>query len=162
MNDKSTVYGAKRVAPPDSLTKILLVEDNEDDVALIKLALERARVDCQVDVAIDGIEAMEYMLCEGRYEGREGGLPRLVFLDLDLPRMDGHEFLRRIRELEATRLVPVVVMTVSAEEFDTVTAYDLGANGYIVKPLDGSGFLETVRAAAEYWLKINEGPAGVG
>lgn len=139
---------------------ILLVEDNDDDVELIRVALERAEIRCEMEVTYDGSDALEYMFGIGKYSHREiSDPPDLVLLDLDLPRVNGHEFLRRIRERDETRLVPVVILTVSAEEYDTVTAYDLGANGYIVKPLDGGGLVETVSSAAKYWLGINEGPA---
>ncbi|RIK10300.1 MAG: two-component system response regulator [Acidobacteria bacterium] len=147
---------ASRVGP----ATVLLVEDNRDDVAMIEIALLRVGIECHLDVVSDGSDALDYMFGVGDYEHRDVACPPdLVLLDLDLPRVNGHEFLRRIREVDETRLVPVAVLTVSAEEYDTVTAYDLGANGYVVKPLDGGNFVETVAAAIEYWLAVNEGPA---
>lgn len=141
-------------------TTILLVEDNHDDVSMIEIAMDRAGIECRLDVVGDGSDALDYMFGTGDHARRDpAGPPDLVLLDLDLPRVNGHEFLRRIREVDETRLVPVVVLSVSAEEYDTVTAYDLGANGYVVKPLDGGNFVETVVSAVEYWLTVNEGPA---
>lgn len=139
---------------------ILLVEDNHNDVAMIEVAVQHSGVDCRLDIVGDGADALDYMFGKGGYTHRDPAcLPNLVLLDLDLPRMNGHEFLRQIRQADETRLVPVVVLSASAEEFDTVMAYDLGANGYVVKPLDGGSFVQTVASAVEYWLTVNEGPA---
>lgn len=139
---------------------ILLVEDNHDDVSMIEIALDRVGIECRLDIVGDGSDGLDYMFGTGDHAHRDPACPPdLVLLDLDLPRVNGHEFLRRIREVDETRLVPVVVLTVSAEEYDTVAAYDLGANGYVVKPLDGRNFVETVVSAAEYWLTVNEAPA---
>lgn len=141
---------------------ILVVEDNHDDVSMIRKALDRAGIECHLDIVSDGSDALDYMFATGDYSHRKIACPPdLVLLDLDLPRVSGHECLRRIREADETRLVPVVILSVSAEEYDTSTAYDLGANGYVVKPLDGGSFVETVTAAVEYWLVVNERPAAL-
>ncbi|MGZ7066512.1 MAG: response regulator, partial [Candidatus Aminicenantales bacterium] len=116
---------------------ILLVEDNPDDVKLTLRALEKSRVGNIVDIARDGVEALEYLSGTGRFAGRDMSLrPQVILLDLKMPRMDGLEVLQRIRADERTKLLPVVVLTTSTEERDRVESYKLGANSYIRKPVD--------------------------
>jgi two-component system response regulator len=138
---------------------ILLVEDNPDDIELTLRALRRSNIANQVVVARDGREALDYLFCEGEYEGRDGGdCPTVVFLDLKLPKINGVEVLRRIRDHEATRLLPVVVLTSSLEESDLISSYGLGANSYIRKPVDFDQFMEAVHQLGLYWLLLNEAP----
>jgi len=138
---------------------ILLVEDNPDDVELTMRALAKSHVANAVDVAVDGIEALEYLSGTGKFAGRDPGLsPQVVLLDLKMPRMDGLEVLRRIRADERTRLLPVVILTTSSEERDKVESYKLGANSYIRKPVDFVQFAESVRQLGLYWLVLNEAP----
>ena len=138
---------------------ILLVEDNPDDVELTLRALRRSNIANQVVVARDGREALDYLFCEGEYESRDGcDCPTVVFLDLKLPKINGVEVLRRIRDHETTRLLPVVVLTSSLEEGDLIDSYGLGANSYIRKPVDFDQFLEAVHQLGLYWLLLNEVP----
>jgi two-component system, response regulator len=129
---------------------ILLVEDNPDDEALTVMALRI--VPATLEVARDGQEAMDYLTNDGK------ALPRLVLLDLKLPKIDGLEVLRRIREDDRTRLTPVVVLTSSNAPNDVVASYRLGANSYVRKPVDFDQFSETIRQLGTYWLAVNEPP----
>ncbi|MGZ5424068.1 MAG: response regulator [Candidatus Aminicenantales bacterium] len=138
---------------------ILLVEDNPDDVDLTMRALAKSHVANSVDLAADGVEALEYLFCTGKYAGRDPcALPQVILLDLKMPRLDGLEVLRRIRADEKTRLLPVVILTTSSEERDKVESYKLGANSYIRKPVDFAQFAESVRQLGLYWLVLNEAP----
>jgi two-component system response regulator len=137
--------------------QILLVEDNPNDAELTQRALKKARVANDVHVVRDGAEALEFLFGEGAYAGRAGSaLPRVVLLDLKLPKVDGLEVLRRVKADERTKLIPVVVLTSSREESDLVASYHLGANSYIVKPVDSDKFFEAVHEVGLYWLLLNE------
>lgn len=138
---------------------ILLVEDNPDDVTLTIRALNRHNIVNRVDVAHDGVEALEYLFPAAPPEGQEPApLPQLVLLDLKLPRLDGLEVLQKIRGDPRTRLLPVVILTSSREEQDIVSSYASGANSYIRKPVDFDQFAEAVRQLGLYWLVLNEVP----
>ena len=132
---------------------ILLVEDNPNDVELTKRALKKANVCNEMVVVSDGVEALDYLLGDGSAM-RE--LPVVVLLDLNLPRIDGLEVLRRLRSNEKTRRLPVVVLTSSNLDDDVNTSYDLGANSYIRKPVRFSEFTEAVSKMGIYWLMVNE------
>jgi two-component system, response regulator len=144
---------------------ILLVEDNRKDEALTMRALRKHQIDSNVVVARDGVEALDYLLgAEGDGGRRAGPLPQLILLDLKLPRIDGFEVLRRIRAAEQTRLLPVVILTSSAEERDIIEGYRLGTNSYVRKPVDFIEFTEAVRQLGLYWLVLNcppPDPAGL-
>ena len=138
---------------------ILLVEDNPDDEALTIRALKRNKITNTVVVARDGVEALDYLFSTGAHTGRDvTDLPKLVLLDLKLPRADGLEVLRRIRSDDRTKRLPVVVLTSSKEDQDLIDSYDLGANSYIQKPVDFNQFSEAVRQLGLYWLLLNEPP----
>jgi two-component system response regulator len=138
---------------------ILLVEDNPDDVKLTLRALKKNNILNEVIVAENGVEALDYLFGEGKYEGRDtGDLPQVVLLDLKLPKVDGLEVLRQVRDSEMTRLLPVVILTTSKEDRDVVESYKLGANSYIHKPVDFNKFIEAVKQLGLYWLVLNEPP----
>ncbi len=138
---------------------ILLVEDNPDDEALTIRALKRNNISNEVFVARDGVEALDYVFARGVHADRDvDELPRLVLLDLKLPKVDGLEVLKQIRLDERTKRLPVVVLTSSKEEQDLVDSYNLGVNSYIRKPVDFTLFTEAVRQVGLYWLVLNEPP----
>jgi two-component system response regulator len=138
---------------------ILLVEDNQKDEALTLRALRKSNLRHQVVVVRDGAEALDYLF-KPDDAGLLAPLPQLVLLDLKLPKIDGLEVLRRIREAERTRLLPVVVLTTSAEESDRLAGYRLGANSYVRKPVDFLQFVDAVTQLGLYWLVLNEQPPG--
>ena len=139
--------------------EILLVEDNPNDVELTLMALEKHRFANKVFVVHDGAEALDYLFCTGAYADRESGSdPKVVFLDLKLPKVDGLEVLRAMRKDERTKVLPVVMLTSSAEEQDIVESYELGVNSYIVKPIDFENFARSVAELGFYWLVLNKPP----
>jgi len=136
---------------------ILLVEDNPNDVALTERALKKANIINKLEVAQDGVEALDYLFGTGKWAGRDlTETPQVVLLDLKLPRVDGLEVLRRIRADKRTQLLPVVILTSSKEERDLLEGYSLGANSYIRKPVSFTQFAEAVRQLGLYWLVLNE------
>ncbi len=138
---------------------ILLVEDNPDDEALAIRALKRHHISNEIVVAHDGVEALDYLFGTGQYTGRDlSNKPAVVLLDLKLPRVDGLEVLRRLREDERTKLLPVVILTTSNEEQDMLDSYSFGCNSYIRKPVDFVEFSEAIRQLGMYWLLMNEPP----
>jgi two-component system response regulator len=138
---------------------ILLVEDRPDDVELTLRAFARSNVANEIVVARDGEEAIDYLFAMGTHAGRDPNLmPSVVLLDLKLPKVDGLEVLRRMRNDERTRRLPVVVLTSSNEEQDVARSYDLGANSYVRKPVDFAEFIEAARQLGLYWLLLNEPP----
>lgn len=138
---------------------ILLIEDNPDDEALTLRALKKNNILNEVIVARDGAEALDYLFCRGRYEDRnQARTPELILLDLKLPKVDGLEVLKQLRENEQTRRLPVVILTSSNEQRDILAGYDLGANSYIRKPVDFTQFTEAVRQLGIYWLVLNVSP----
>ena len=136
--------------------KILLVEDNADDVALTMRALKSHNITNDVVVAQDGAQALDYLF-GAKGNARAGELPAVVLLDLNLPKVNGLEVLRRIRADEATRLLPVVILTSSDEERDVIEGYSLGANSYVRKPVDFVEFTEAARELGLYLLLMNRG-----
>src|SRR5712671_4607416 len=135
---------------------ILLVEDNPRDEALTMRALKKSNVINDLMVARDGVEALDYLMGTGAHADDPPVLPQLVLLDLKLPKVDGLEVLRKIRESERTRRLPVVVFTSSSEEEDMIKSYNLGANSYVRKPVDFEHFMEATRQLGLYWLVLNE------
>ncbi len=139
--------------------EILLVEDNPRDAELTMRALHKGGLANRLLWVKDGEEALDYLFRRGAFASREETHPRLVLLDLKMPRVDGIEVLRAVKADERTRRIPVVVMTSSQEERDLARSYDLGVNSYVVKPLDFAQITELVRQAGYYWLAINRTPS---
>jgi len=135
---------------------IVLVEDNPRDEALTLRALKASNILNEVIVLRDGVEALDYLLAIGAYEGRDVVTPQLVLLDLKLPKIDGLQVLQSLRADERTRRLPVVVFTSSSEEEDMIRSYDLGANSYVRKPVDFGQFSDATRRLGIYWLLLNE------
>lgn len=139
--------------------EILLVEDNPDDVELTLRALKRHNLTNNVHVVKDGVEALEYIFANGAYSHRKiEDRPKVILLDLKLPKVDGLEVLRQIKSSDKTKMVPVVVLTSSKEERDLVESYRLGANSYIAKPVDFESFVKAVSELGLYWLLLNQPP----
>jgi two-component system response regulator len=142
---------------------ILLVDDSQDDVDLALHALRAENLANPVFVARDGEEALEFLFCTGAHAGRSFDYPpKLVLLDLKLPKVDGMEVLRQIKNDARTKIIPVVLMTSSKEEQDLVRGYNLGANSYIQKPVDFDEFRKTIKLLGLYWLVINQPPVTNG
>lgn len=139
---------------------ILLVEDNPQDVELTIEALSEQNLANKVIVVNDGVEAMEYLQYDGRFQNRNQGQPAVVLLDIKIPRMDGIEVLQAIRNDEKLKHLPVVMLTSSREEPDLEKCYELGANAYVVKPVNFKDFMYSVKKIGFFWALINEQPPG--
>jgi CheY-like chemotaxis protein len=137
---------------------VLLVEDNPADAELALRALRKGKLANNIIWVKDGAEALEFIFRSGAYAGRPDQNPKLILLDIKLPKVDGMEVLKRLKGDENTRVIPVVVVTSSAEGRDLVESYKLGVNSYIVKPVDFEQFSETVAKAGFYWLLVNKTP----
>ncbi|MBP0616804.1 response regulator [Jiella mangrovi] len=139
---------------------ILLIEDNPDDEALTIRALRRNKISNEIIVARDGVEALDYLFGTGPRACAGRLTPQLILLDLNLPRIDGLEVLRRVRADADGRKLPIVVLTSSREERDLLCGYELGCNSYVRKPIAFDAFVEAARRLCEYWLNLNECPRG--
>ena len=137
---------------------ILLVEDSQADAEMTMRALKRKNLCNNLMWLKDGVEAIEYLLRQGAHAGRTPGNPKLILLDLKMPRMNGIEVLKRIRETPELALLPVVILTSSEEERDVVQSYELGVNSYVVKPVSFENFAEEVIKTGCYWLLVNRVP----
>ena len=143
----------------DKPIEILLVEDNPNDVKLALHALKKNNIANRIEIVRDGAEALEFIFATGAYADRQNAEnPRVILLDLKLPKVDVLEVLRQIKSDPRTRAIPVVVLTSSREERDIVESYNLGVNSYIVKPVDFEQFNESVRQLGMYWLLLNQPP----
>ena len=139
--------------------EILLVEDNPSDVELTLHAFAKHNLTNQIHIVRDGAEALDFLFCTGPYASRDANArPKVILLDLKLPKVDGLEVLRRVKADNRTRSIPVVVLTSSGEERDLVESYALGVNSYIRKPVDFEQFTEAVRLVGLYWLLLNQPP----
>ena len=138
--------------------EILLVEDNNTDAELTMRTLRKHNLANNVVWVKDGAEALDFIFCTGSYAGRTNGHPRLVLLDLKLPKVDGIEVLGRVKSDPQTKMIPVVMLTSSGEERDIVESYKLGVNSYLVKPVDFKQFIDVVSQAGLYWAVLNKTP----
>ncbi|HEY3654173.1 MAG TPA: response regulator [Steroidobacteraceae bacterium] len=143
-----------------TLGRILIVEDDPNDVELTLTALEEYNLANEVVVTRDGEEALDYLYCRGNFKARSKENPAVLLLDLKLPKRDGLEVLRQIKSDEKLKLIPVVVLTSSHEEKDVVASYKLGVNAYVVKPVDFHEFVNAVKELGIFWAVINESPPG--
>lgn len=140
--------------------EILIVEDNPHDAEMALRALRKNKLANNVLVVEDGEEALDFLFARGKFAGREKtNKPKIILLDLKLPKVDGMEVLREVKSNEETKIIPVIVMTSSKEEKDIVNSYKLGVNSYIVKPVDFDKFVEAVRDLGLYWLLLNQYPS---
>ena len=138
--------------------EILLVEDSGADAEMTMRTLKRRGIANDIVWVRDGVEALEYLFCEGEYAGRASGDPKLVMLDIKMPRMDGLQVLEKLKRDPRTQRIPVVMMTSSREEFDLLASYTLGVNSYVVKPVDFDAFASIVAQVGMYWMIANEVP----
>ncbi len=138
---------------------ILLVEDNADDVELAMHGLREMRTDCQIEIARNGEQALDYLFCAGEYAQRDPrDKPALILLDIRLPDISGFEILKRLRDSQENRRIPVVILSASDDESDIVAGYDLGANSYLCKPVKFSAFSDVLEQLGLYWLAMNTPP----
>jgi len=135
------------------------VEDNPEDLKMTLRALKKANLANHIHVARDGAEALQFIFCEGEFSGRKiENAPKVILLDLKLPKIDGKEVLERIKSDRRTKMIPIVVLTSSKEQSDVVESYNLGVNSYIVKPVNFEGFAAAVQELGMYWLLHNQPP----
>jgi CheY-like chemotaxis protein len=142
------------------LKRILLVEDDPNDVELTLTALKEFNLANDVDVVSDGAEALDFLFKRGPFSGRTNGNPVVILLDLKLPKISGLEVLKQVRESENLKMIPVVILTSSREEKDLNDGYSLGTNAYVVKPVEFQQFLEAIKQLGAFWALINEPPPG--
>ena len=138
--------------------EILLVEDSDADAEMTVRTLRRRGIANRIERVHDGVEALDYLRVQGAHAGRRTGMPRLVLLDLKMPRMDGLQVLREMKADARLRKIPVVMMTSSSEEGDLIESYELGVNSYVVKPVDFGEFAETIAQVGMYWMIANQAP----
>jgi CheY-like chemotaxis protein len=144
----------------NQLGRILMVEDDPNDIELTITALEEYNLANEVVVAQDGEQALDYLYCRGQYKDRSDENPAVMLLDLKLPKVDGLEILQRVKSDEKLKMIPVVVLTSSREEKDLVASYKLGVNAYVVKPVDFHEFVNAIRELGIFWAVINAAPPG--
>lgn len=140
------------------LRRILLADDSPNDVELTLAALEESVLANSIDVVADGVEALDYLRRRGAWAARPEGLPAVVLLDIKMPRMDGLEVLREVRFDPALRALPIVMLTSSREQRDIIESYELGVNGYVVKPVAMAEFIQAIQRVGLFWALLNEPP----
>ena len=138
--------------------EVLLVEDSDADAEMTLRTLRRRGIANRIERVHDGVEALDYLRVQGAHAERRSGMPRLVLLDLKMPRMDGLQVLREMKADARLRKIPVVMMTSSREEGDLIESYELGVNSYVVKPVDFGEFAETIAQVGMYWMIANQAP----
>lgn len=143
----------------DEAVEILLVEDSPDDVAFLIRTFNKANLAARLHVVADGKEALEFVFCTGGYANRNANIrPKVIFLDMKMPKVGGLEVLRRLKSDPSTQMIPVVALSSSNEERDLLESYRNGVNSYIVKPMDFDQFARTVQLIGQYWLTLNQTP----
>lgn len=140
------------------LKTILLADDNQNDLDLTILALSEYNLANNIEVVYDGVEVLEYLRSQGRFNGRKPGSPAVILMDLKMPRLDGIQVLKEIKNDPALKLIPVVMVTSSREEKDLVQSYKLGVNAYVVKPVDFNQFIDAIKQLGAFWAVLNELP----
>jgi DNA-binding response OmpR family regulator len=150
----------RKEEPMEKLGRILMVEDDNNDVDMTMTALDEYNLANEVVVARDGAEALDYLFCRGKYETRSSENPAVLLLDLKLPKVDGLEVLRQVKSDNKLKMIPVVVLTSSHEEKDMVASYELGVNAYVVKPVDFHEFVNAIKELGVFWAVINVPPPG--
>jgi len=140
---------------------ILIVDDSRNDIELAISALSEKNLANEVVVAEDGVEALDFLYKRGKFTNHQNGNPVVILLDIKMPRMDGIEVLKHIRSEQRFRLIPVIMVTSSAEEKDLVESYKLGANSYVVKPVDIVQFIDAIKVLGQYWAVINQPPPSI-
>lgn len=140
------------------LKTILLADDNQNDLDLTILALSEYNLANNIEVVHDGVEVLEYLRSQGRFNGRKPGFPAVILMDLKMPRLDGIQVLKEIKNDPALKLIPVVMVTSSREEKDLVQSYKLGVNAYVVKPVDFNQFIDAIKQLGAFWAVLNELP----
>lgn len=143
----------------DKIPRILYAEDNLNDIELTLAAFEECNLANKVDVVRDGQEVLDYLFCQGNYVNRPKEKPVFVLLDIKMPKMDGTEVLKRIRESEEYKNLPVVMLTSSQMETDVIKSYESGANGFVVKPIDFTEFIGAVKNIGYFWAVLNTSPS---
>ncbi len=139
--------------------EILLVEDSQDDLDMTLRAFRKAKLTNRIHIARDGAEALEFIFCQGAHAGRRfENPPKVILLDLKLPKIDGMEVLKRIKTDARTKMIPVVILTSSKEQRDVIESYNLGVNSYLVKPVNFEGFAAAIQELGMYWLLLNQPP----
>ncbi len=142
----------------EKLGRILYAEDNQNDIELTLAAFDDINLANKIDVVHDGEEALDYLYYRGKYAKRKKAVPAVVLLDIKMPKLDGIEVLKSIRESEEYRCLPIVMLTSSQMESDVVNSYDLGANGFVIKPIDFTEFVRAIRGIGYFWAILNISP----
>jgi CheY-like chemotaxis protein len=140
------------------IKRILIVDDSPKDVELMIAALSETNLANKFDITEDGVEALDYLYKRGTYADRENGYPAVILLDIKMPKMNGIELLKHIRSTPEFKMIPVIMVTSSSEERDMVESYKLGANAYVVKPVDTNQFINAIKTLGQFWIVINQPP----
>ena len=142
----------------NTINRILYAEDSENDIELTLSAFEEAKIANPIDVVRDGQEVLDYLFYQGGYSNRSKQVPAFILLDLKMPKLDGIEVLKEIRKTEEYKTIPVIILTSSKMESDMVQSYELGANGFVIKPIDFMEFTESIKSLGYYWAIVNATP----
>lgn len=145
----------------EKLKRILYAEDSDNDIELTFAAFRECNLANPIDVVKDGEEALDYLFYRGKYQKRPEGLPIFILLDLKMPKLDGIEVLKEIRKSEIHKNIPVIILTSSKMESDIVKSYELGANSFVVKPIDFKEFVEAIKNLGYFWAIVNTSPSGL-